>query len=931
MEGNDMSKQFIKASWFTPLSMKKALDSLPEVKRTDFVTQGLKPTANNPNGILCTLENFPLAYYDIPTSNKQVFQQKLWQSLLSNEDLCLRMREARSFWGEPFHADSLEIQLPNVSHKVTDFHIVGNNLVLGNVAVVDTPNGNIIYSLLKDGFVGISSRGYGSLLDQDDGTQIVSADDYYHVCWDFVAVPAVKDAVATLSGYAKSSQLVEPILQALRSQPELADVAQIIQNDNTKFSVAMPYLPSFKKPVDTSAITEAEFHIMEPEEFDMVMSGILKRIAKRVVKRGKTNLNRLGDNLAEGGSFKSFDKKGGKAVAMAFDQFILPAIKSRNPEWYEDYVEETNDRGLSNIFAEYLENVLDVLAEVQWGERPLITRNSIKNYVIALSEWTAREFGSDPDRLVSECGKWLMSLAKLIEKHASESDTPVTDFASAEEFKRYMARFDKWKTKNRGGDSTRGRGAGTGPEEDAYKRWKEQRQKQGGTAKPRNPDAQWFDRASSALQISSDAGKDAKDGYCIVERYDGSFWIEDQRNPNFENGPFDTEDDASARLMTIWMAEGDDSCRECLKNGIDLYFDTGVFKRFIKQMEFRWNTNNIPFPKQEGDGKWYLAFGKVIRLGPFATEEEAMKVLKQNYPNIDRNQSGAGRKKGELVKANWTYEYAKGGLAIYKDGKDVAFLQGDEASELYDQLQGAQTEAQIQTILDQYSVLESGKVDKDGKPITSEDTGEDGSNLPALNDEDEGESMSDDETADREEFSQMVLLELAEALAEGEDDFEDDSFGDEPLADEEPIEESAKPVTSADDGEGDDGGFAEEDFADEDVFFPVEEEGAVTVDEEAGTISIATTDSEGESLAVEMSLEDGYLTEQGTGSFDEEGDAPEEGILPEGSVDLFEEVNGDVSAAVEYILDLGTSGIADGTVIDMTDESDDMLDDESME
>lgn len=967
-----MAKQIILASWFTPSSIKKTLDKLPQTKTIDFVKQGLKPTAENPSGVLCELKDFPLAYYDIPTANKQIFQRNLWQKLLDDPDLQFRMKDARSFWGEPFHADSLEIMLPQVSHKITDFRVVNDNLVVGDVSVVDTPNGNIIYSLLKDSYVGISSRGYGSLLDQDDGNQIVSADDYYHVGWDFVGVPAVKDAMATLAGYAKSSKLYEPISKSLlasaRFSPDLGEIGKLIQEENRKFSITVPDLHGgtgtvtatevdrSKASADT-LVASAEAVLREahsrfegdPEaivstktltlgELDEIVSGIFKRAGKSAA-RGLSKINPFKSKM----SFRSFDKKGSKAIAAAFDQLILPAIQEKSADWYKKYVDRTQDPSLSSIFGEYLEAVLDILADVDWGDRPLITRNSIKNYVMAISEWAAADFGGDPEGLIDSTSEWYSALPKLIDEHAKESDAPITEFRTRQEFVRYMERFSKWSQKGKKNKSRTPKRQGYSEAE--YGKWKAQREqedrdsdprfyKPSRTSAPRKDSVNWFEKVSnSAIKASEDPEapkRDVdKDGYCVVERPDGSFWIEDRRRPSFEQGPYESEDEAASRLLTIWLLDpevsGDGNwSQEKLSQAVDLYFDTGVYKRFIKQFDFRWNTNNIPFPTEGDDGKWYLAFGKVVKLGPFENEEEAMKVLHDNYPKgMRQNQSrkpSADATKITQASGGWTYEYAHGGLSVAQSGKEVAFLQGDEAAELYDQLESAQTDAQVDAMLGPYLVNSSKQ------PIKSEED-----LVPEGDVEDAGDEFSEDEAADREEFSKMVLLELAETLEDSDDDFEDDGFADMPDMpdlDDKPIEESKQPIKSEEDlgGELSEGEAKpaedEGDFGDEDTFFPSESEGSVTVDEDAGTVTVDTVDTEGNSVSVELTLDDGVLMMNGSDTFEDEEGAEAPSVFPDGgtSMDLFDATNGDVSTAVDMILDLGSSGIADGTVIDLTDE-----------
>ena len=56
---------------------------------------------------------------------------------------------------------------------------------------MDTPKGNLIYSLAKTGMIGTSSRGFGDLIDIGNGLTRVDEDTYLAVSHDTVSVPAV--------------------------------------------------------------------------------------------------------------------------------------------------------------------------------------------------------------------------------------------------------------------------------------------------------------------------------------------------------------------------------------------------------------------------------------------------------------------------------------------------------------------------------------------------------------------------------------------------------------------------------------------------------------------------------------------------------------------------------------------------------------------
>jgi len=147
--------------------------------------------------ILCTFQAVPIAFYDTPTLNNMVFSRALWENLLANQYLRRTMEDGAHF-GESSHADRDEVLLKEAACRVTKFWIGPNNLVLGDVDILDTPNGRTVYSLAKIARVGISSRGFGELRDRPDGLKEVVPDQYSHVCWDMVAFPAVPDASMTL-------------------------------------------------------------------------------------------------------------------------------------------------------------------------------------------------------------------------------------------------------------------------------------------------------------------------------------------------------------------------------------------------------------------------------------------------------------------------------------------------------------------------------------------------------------------------------------------------------------------------------------------------------------------------------------------------------------------------------------------------------------
>ena len=102
------------------------------------------------------------------------------------------IRKGRAL-GELGHPDGPSINLDKVSHKIESLRAEGNNFI-GRAKILDTPNGRIAKSLLDEGVkLGVSSRGMGSLKQQEGGN-IVQDDFMLATAADIVADPSAPDA-----------------------------------------------------------------------------------------------------------------------------------------------------------------------------------------------------------------------------------------------------------------------------------------------------------------------------------------------------------------------------------------------------------------------------------------------------------------------------------------------------------------------------------------------------------------------------------------------------------------------------------------------------------------------------------------------------------------------------------------------------------------
>lgn len=193
-------KQWIKGSFFSSKLYFDSTGACQKIikssmyKAQDNIAQGYKPKMDG-TGVLYSWKNKPLAYYDIPTLNNMIFSKHLWEIIHENPFIKASM-DNHCWWGESCHNDSSEILLDNVAIRVNDFHPIDNNLIVGDIDLMDTTKGLNIYSLAKTGPIANSSRGFGELNEIGNGLSQVDEDSYLPVSWDCVGFPAVPQCLS---------------------------------------------------------------------------------------------------------------------------------------------------------------------------------------------------------------------------------------------------------------------------------------------------------------------------------------------------------------------------------------------------------------------------------------------------------------------------------------------------------------------------------------------------------------------------------------------------------------------------------------------------------------------------------------------------------------------------------------------------------------
>jgi hypothetical protein len=241
--------------------------SINSSKVIDNVKSGYAP-GSSPDGVLCSFPASPLAFHGTPTLNSVVFSKGLWTALMDNPMLKSAMT-SHSHYGTVDHELQPEVSLQRVGNRVNSLEFGPKDLIIGDVDVLDTPSGLLVYSLCKSGRVGISTRGHGEVKPINNGLQQVVEDTYNHVSFDFVALPAVPTATVSLLNSVKEYPTQDLVVEELRKMvssaldkwsddPILLGIDKIVNSGKTTYSIPSTVKAEPKaKPIDAKAVSTA--------------------------------------------------------------------------------------------------------------------------------------------------------------------------------------------------------------------------------------------------------------------------------------------------------------------------------------------------------------------------------------------------------------------------------------------------------------------------------------------------------------------------------------------------------------------------------------------------------------------------------------------------------------------------------------------------
>lgn len=219
----------------------------------------------------------------------------------------------RRLCGELDHPANDTVKLSNASHLITKLDMKGNELI-GEAEILKTPAGLTAKALVEGGVkIGISSRGMGTLSEDQNGDKVVN-EDFRLVTFDLVADPSTRGAFPGLSE-STESKFVKESQSKLKKESNFVTMLESkmrdaytpwIEEAKTKKKKAKKDLPGNQEALDADGdgkIEASDLRNIRKESMDLVRKdGIWHRMAE-IIAVG------LGHDVSEAEAETSLTKK----------------------------------------------------------------------------------------------------------------------------------------------------------------------------------------------------------------------------------------------------------------------------------------------------------------------------------------------------------------------------------------------------------------------------------------------------------------------------------------------------------------------------------------------------------------------------------------------------------------------------------------------
>lgn len=163
---------------------------------SESIISEMRPTKSNSSTALCVVEG-PCMEFGIVNRNNRIYSRKLVEERILKNPAIIEALKNRSMLGEGGHPENrVDISYPEVALAVEKLWIPegDGNMLWGRFAILDTPVGKILNTLVKYGTkLGISARAMADSV-QKDGHEVILENSYELITFDAVPEPGFKCA-----------------------------------------------------------------------------------------------------------------------------------------------------------------------------------------------------------------------------------------------------------------------------------------------------------------------------------------------------------------------------------------------------------------------------------------------------------------------------------------------------------------------------------------------------------------------------------------------------------------------------------------------------------------------------------------------------------------------------------------------------------------
>lgn len=375
------------------------------IKNEELTYQKLSQEEMSQKGILGRLVGICADFIN-PTRNGRRYSEELWEKVFANPIMKEKL-DSHVVFGELGHpVDRQEIDMEKVAVSLAEKPKKGSDGKLRAVFdILDTPNGRILKTLCDYGSkLGVSSRGSGDTMTDNDGNESVDPDTYDCECFDIVLVPAVKEArlsyvTEALDNKRYNKTLKQKLIEELNSAS--AEDKKIMNESLNDLGISgLLDLPKGIDPVEYE-----EDHIdMQNEELSNV-SDDEENFYQDEINDIRARLSNLSKGLEEDGLTELADQIRLALNQLTSEEFSDVLVENETADDSCSDIEEKDDNAVGNAKADMLSDLQEALKKNSDLENKIINLNE------KLSVCYAKETKQQED-----IAKYKKAISRLSEK-----------------------------------------------------------------------------------------------------------------------------------------------------------------------------------------------------------------------------------------------------------------------------------------------------------------------------------------------------------------------------------------------------------------------------------------------------------------------------------------------------------------------------------